>query len=83
MSNAVARAVTLQDRFGNVVRQRREELHWSQETLAARAALNRSYLGEVERGQVVPSLATIDKLAAALELRVSVLLARCEAGLQV
>jgi XRE family transcriptional regulator, regulator of sulfur utilization len=75
--------VKLQDRFGTVVRQRREELRWSQETLAERAALNRSYLGEVERGQVVPSLATIDKLAAALELRLSVLFARCETGLHV
>ncbi|HWH80771.1 MAG TPA: helix-turn-helix transcriptional regulator [Burkholderiaceae bacterium] len=73
----------LQNRFGSVVRERREELRWSQEMLAERAALNRSYLGEVERGQVVPSLATIDKLAAALELRLSALFARCEAGLPV
>ena len=64
--------------FGGVVRRRREELRWSQEALADRAQLNRSYLGEVERGSVVPSLATMDKLAAALELRLSVLLERCE-----
>lgn len=68
----------LHARFGSAVRQRREELRWSQEVLADRATLNRSYLGEVERGIVVPSLATMDKLAAALELRLSVLLARCE-----
>ena len=64
--------------FGHVVRRRREELRWSQEALADRAQLNRSYLGEVERGGAVPSLATMDKLAAALELRLSVLLERCE-----
>ena len=64
--------------FGGVVRRRREELRWSQETLADRAQLNRSYLGEVERGSVVPSLATMDKLAIALELRLSVMLERCE-----
>jgi len=64
--------------FGGVVRRRREELRWSQEALADRAQLNRSYLGEVERGSVVPSLATMDKLAAALELRLSALLERCE-----
>jgi transcriptional regulator with XRE-family HTH domain len=64
--------------FGHVIRRRREELRWSQEALADRAQLNRSYLGEVERGSAVPSLATMDKLAAALELRLSVLLERCE-----
>jgi len=64
--------------FGGVVRRRREELRWSQEALADRAQLNRSYLGEVERGSVVPSLATMDKIAAALELRLSVMLERCE-----
>jgi transcriptional regulator with XRE-family HTH domain len=65
-------------RFGRVVRVRREELRWSQEVLADRAQLNRSYLGEVERGDAVPSLATMDKLASALELRLSTLLERCE-----
>ncbi len=74
--------MTLHCRFGTVVRLRREELRWSQEALAERATLNRSYVGEIERGQVVPSLATVDKLAEALELRLSVLFARCEARLQ-
>ena len=67
-------------RFGDIVRQRREELRWSQEALAGRAQLNRSYLGEVERGDAVPSLVTMDKLAQALELRLSALLERCEAA---
>ena len=66
-------------RFGDIVRQRREELRWSQEALAGRAQLNRSYLGEVERGRAVPSLITMDKLAQALDLRLSALLERCEA----
>lgn len=70
--------MTAARRFGDVVRQRREELRWSQEALAGRAQLNRSYLGEVERGRAVPSLITMDKLAQALELRLSVLLQRCE-----
>ena len=70
----------LQQRFGAVVRSRREERQWSQEILADRACLNRSYLGEVERGRAVPSLATMDKLAQALDVRLSVLLSRCESG---
>jgi len=38
----------------------------SQEALADLAGINRSYLGEVERGQVTPSLETIEKIARAL-----------------
>jgi transcriptional regulator with XRE-family HTH domain len=61
-----------------VLRQRREELRWSQEALAHKAELNRSYLGEVERGRAVPSLGTMVKLAAALQTPLSTLLATCE-----
>ena len=68
----------LRQRFGSAVRQRREELRWSQEVLADRAILNRSYLGEVERGHAVPSLVTMGKIAQALEVRLSTLLERCE-----
>ncbi|MET3516345.1 transcriptional regulator with XRE-family HTH domain [Pseudacidovorax sp. 1753] len=72
---AVAELVEL---FGLTVRQLREQQHWSQEELAARSELNRSYVGEVERGRVVASLATAQKLAAALELNLATLLVRCE-----
>ncbi|MFT3931034.1 MAG: helix-turn-helix transcriptional regulator [Spongiibacteraceae bacterium] len=68
----------IRDRFGITVRQARETLGWSQEVLADKASLNRSYLGEVERGIVMPSLATIAKLATALGTNVSALIARCE-----
>ena len=64
--------------FGIAVRQFRETHGWSQESLAERADLNRSYLGEVERGRVIPSLATAQKLALALEIPLSQLLAHCE-----
>lgn len=70
--------IILRDRFGVTVRQAREKLGWSQEMLADKASLNRSYLGEVERGIVMPSLATIAKLAGALSTNMSVLIARCE-----
>jgi transcriptional regulator with XRE-family HTH domain len=66
------------EHFSSVLRQLREERGWSQEQLAAQAGLNRSYLGEVERGSAVPSLITVSKLAGALEMRLSSLIARCE-----
>lgn len=53
------------------MRRQRESRGWSQEVLAGRAGLNRSYMGEVERGAVMPSLATASKLAYALELPLS------------
>ncbi|MFA9439371.1 helix-turn-helix domain-containing protein [Uliginosibacterium sp. sgz301328] len=64
--------------FGLVVRTQREALALSQEQLAERADLNRSYLGEIERGVAMPSLATVIKLAAALGVTPSFLLARYE-----
>lgn len=64
--------------FGLSVRHFRETHGWSQESLAERADLNRSYLGEVERGRVIPSLATAAKLASALDIPLSGLLAHCE-----
>jgi len=68
----------LNDRFPRVVRQLREARGWSQERLAEKADLNRSYVGEIERGSATPSLVTADKLARALELDLSALVARCE-----
>jgi ribosome-binding protein aMBF1 (putative translation factor) len=69
-------------RFGRAVRHQREARGWSQEALASEAALNRSYLGEIERAAVTPSLATAAKLAAALELSLSELIACCEQAAQ-
>ena len=68
----------VKQRFGGVVRQLREARGWSQERLAGRAELNRSYMGEIERALVTPSLATAAKLAQALELPLSELIAHCE-----
>ena len=65
--------------FGIAVRQLREQQGWSQEQLAEHSDLNRSYVGEVERGSVIPSIVTAHKLAQALSLPASGLLAHSEA----
>ena len=65
--------------FGKIVKSLREERGLSQEILADRADLNRSYVGEVERGTAMPSLGTVTKIAKALNLSPSNLLARYEA----
>jgi transcriptional regulator with XRE-family HTH domain len=64
--------------FGTTVRQLREVHGWSQEALAERADLNRSYIGELERGQAIPSLLTLKKLSMALGVSLSNLLAHTE-----
>jgi transcriptional regulator with XRE-family HTH domain len=68
----------LVDSFGAAVRQLREKQGWSQEVLAERADLNRSYVGELERGQAIPSLLTLKKLSVALNLSLTSLLKQTE-----
>jgi transcriptional regulator with XRE-family HTH domain len=64
--------------FGQAVRQLREKRALSQERLGQLSHLHRNYIGGLERGELNPTLKTIQKLAAALELRPSQLLARAE-----
>ena len=52
--------------LGSVVRQCRVELGISQEELGHRAEIERSHMGKIERGQHLPNLALILKLAGAL-----------------
>ncbi|MDF3889034.1 helix-turn-helix domain-containing protein [Cupriavidus basilensis] len=60
--------------LGATVRQLREAHAWSQEELAEHAGLNRSYIGEIERGSAIASIVTVEKLAAALGVPISWLL---------
>lgn len=62
--------------FGGAVRSKRSELGMSQEELADRSGLHRTYISDVERGTRNPSLESIRKLAVALELSVSALFQR-------
>ncbi|HZS21804.1 MAG TPA: helix-turn-helix transcriptional regulator [Pseudonocardiaceae bacterium] len=64
--------------FGIVVRQLRKERGLSQERLAAAAGIDRAYMGGLERGQRNPSLTTIDRIAVALDLSISEVLAAVE-----
>ena len=53
---------------GDQIRALREERGYTLQDLARRAKLSLSYLSEIERGSKRPSLKTIDKLAAALNV---------------
>ena len=70
--------MTEAEQFGANVRSRRETLGMSQEALAARAGLHRTYVGSVERGERNVSLMNILRLASALGCRGSDLLSNVE-----
>ena len=59
--------------FGSVVRERRNHLRISQEELADRAGLHRTYIADIERGARNPSLKSIEKIAKALQLSIAAL----------
>ncbi len=61
-------------RFGNVLREERKRQGISQEQLALRAEVNRTYMGGVERGEENISLLTIQKLSTVLKVKPSALL---------
>lgn len=62
-------------RFGLAIKQRRQEIGISQEELAFRSNLHRTYISDVERGYRNPSLDNVTELAKALEISVSELFA--------
>lgn len=59
--------------FGNSVKARRRQRGFSQEQLAERADLHRTYISDVERGARNLSLESMSKLAGALEIPVAAL----------
>jgi len=67
--------------LGAVVRGERTRLGWSQEKLAEKADLARAYITELESGHRTPNLETLLRLAAALGMKPSKLMAASEAEL--
>lgn len=61
-------------RFGKKVREERLKKGLSQEDLASKAGVHRTYIGMIERGEKNITLVTIKKVAMALDLRINQLL---------
>ena len=69
---------TFQAALGLAVKARREELGLTQEQLALHGDLHQRWISNVENGWRNPSLASLKRLAAALDLATSDLIARAE-----
>jgi transcriptional regulator with XRE-family HTH domain len=57
-----------QSEFGDRIRGHRQKLGLSQETLALKSGINRTYIGTLEAGERNPSLENIARLACALDV---------------
>jgi len=65
--------------LGEAIRERRGEVNGlSQERLGDLAGMHRTYVSEIERGMRNPSYRNLVKLAAALDVSLSELVARAE-----
>ena len=64
-----ARVVPLDSQeFGDRIRNRRLKRDLSQEALALKSGINRTYIGSLEAGERNPSLENISRLAVALDV---------------
>ena len=68
----------LEQAFGHTLRRLRTERHLSQETLSFESGIDRSYLSELENGHKAPSLATVFRLADALDMSPSSFISEIE-----
>lgn len=60
--------MTLEEAFGQVLREIRKTKNINQEKLAADSGLDRSYISQLEHGRKKPSLSTVFQLAKALDI---------------
>lgn len=68
--------------FGAAVRRLRAERGVSQEQMALKAGIDRSYFGHLERGEYSPTLEMVERVAVAFEVPASELVARAERELR-
>lgn len=68
--------------FGLALRERRAEVGISQEELCFESDVDRTYLSEIERGFRNPTLKVLWKLAAALKMKPSKLIALTESKMR-
>ena len=68
----------MEENFGKILRQLRIARGFSQETLASQLEISRSHIGRIETGEKQPSLKMLFRLADALEVSASAIIAEVE-----
>ena len=66
--------------FGVALKECRERAHMSQEELAFASQLDRTYVSMLERNLKAPTLTTLNRICAALNIKTSLLLSLAESG---
>lgn len=64
--------------LGGAIRRSRRERGISQEELAHRSAIDRSYMSSIERGGQNPGIISIARIASAMEMTLTELMAKAE-----
>ncbi|HEV3393520.1 MAG TPA: helix-turn-helix transcriptional regulator [Chthoniobacterales bacterium] len=72
--------LSLRSGLGDAIRQQRAALGISQDELAKRSGLHRTYISDLERGARNPSLGSIQKIAWALKVSVAKLFQEAESA---
>jgi transcriptional regulator with XRE-family HTH domain len=67
--------------FGKIIAELRQSARFSQEELAHRAGIHRTYVSQIERGLKSPTLVMLLKLAKALDTSASKIMRQVEAGI--
>lgn len=70
--------VSLEKAFGEILRELRVHQRLTQEALAEKSELDRTFISMLERGERQPSLSSLFKLASALNTEVSRILKKLE-----
>lgn len=68
----------LSTRVGNIIRGYRVSKDISQETLAERSNLTATYIGQLERGNMNPTVSTLYRITSALDISLNELFAEAE-----
>ena len=74
LNQATIKSLNIDNAFGKVLKQTRENKGLSQEQLAFDSGLHRTYISLIERGKRSPSLRTLVRIVSALDLRLSVMI---------
>lgn len=66
-----ARSYKINQKLGRTIRRLRKRAKFSQEELAEKAGIHRTYMGKIECGESNPPVQTVSKIAKALKVSVS------------